>query len=507
MFTIVNMELRAVPKGTPIMKLHALDRPAAQRSVGRSVGRSVSRAALVAIALLALLAPAVAAQDAEESATSGDSTGWTLTEMVTDLTVPGFDGELGALVSAELTMSAEIDNRVYSIANDSNLSTDIFLATQLDLCAHPLAGEGYSTFEMCSVAGGRVTTTTEVSAESFQGVRPGDTASRRTPLLVSDSATAAVLDPAALGFFSDVDEVRLGVSSKVSHLTLGVVEAEPTMETFVDVGVSVFYSYIGLSLEVVDGAYVVTSTGTTTVSNVNVVHDTAGELCEINLLPPGQSQRCEVQGAEADGQSAVATGVAAINPAVSVTSGVSAGAAASIEVEVATNGTDADQGTGPKVRAGELVTWSYTIANTGSDDLVDVAVSDDRTGAICAAAVLGAGDEFTCSHEGRATSGQNSLIAKAVGTSVAGELVSDTDRSNHIVVNQDGTPTAELATGGGSATAPLSDAPYAGVEAPRLAFTGAETTVAAILGASSLVLGLGCVGVSRRLRREYDVRD
>ena len=443
------------------------------------------------------MAPSVAAQTSAGS----DSTGWTLTELVTDLTVPGFDTELGALVSAELTMTAEIDNRVHAITNGSSLSSDLFLATQLDLCAHPLPGAGYSTFDMCSSAGGRVTTTTDVSAESFQGVAPGATASRRSPMLVSDAATAAVLDPAALELFAGVDEVRLGVSSKVSYLTLGGVEDDPTLETLVDVGVSVAYSYIALSLEVVDGAYEATSTGTTTLSNVSIVHDSHGELCVVNLLPPGQRHRCEVPTGEADGQSAVATGTAAINPGVSVTSGVTAGAAAAIEIEVATNGSDADAGTGPKVWAGDLVTWTYTIVNAGSDALVDVAVSDDRTGAICTAPTLGAGENFTCTHEGRATSGQNAMTAKAVATSVNGVRVSDTDPTHHIVVNQDGTPTEQLATGGGSVAEPLAENPYAGVRAPRLAFTGAETTVAAIVGASSIIVGLGFLGASRRIGR------
>ncbi len=484
-----------------IMKIYALARRAAVRSIGRT---AVVGLALVAmLAPLALLAPVADAQIGGGS----DTTGWTTIDLAAELDVPGFDADLGTLVSAELTMTVDIENQVRRVTNNSSANADIFLATQLDLCAHVLTEWAPNAFDACSVAGAHVATSTEISTESFQGVRAGTTASNRTVIELSDAATSAILDPGALVPFVGVESVQLGVSSQQSHLALGGTDVTPELGTLADVTVSVAYTYIALDLEVIDGGYLVTSTGTTTLSNVSVMHDTAGELCSLNLLPPGQTHRCEVPGGVADGSSAIATAKAAINPGVSVTSGVSAGEAASIAIEVATNGADADAETGPKVQAGDLLTWSYVISNTGTDDLVDVAVSDDRTGAICAAASLLAGESFDCTHEGRATSGQNLVTAKATGTTVAGAAVSDTDSTHHIVVNQDGTATAQLATGGGSVTAPLSDAPYAGVEAPRLAFTGAETTVAAVIGASSLLLGMACVGASGRLRRHHEYLD
>lgn len=462
-----------------------------------------ARRATAVLAFVALLVPmALFAPVANAQVGGGsDTTGWSIVELAEELEVPGFDSELGELVSAELTMTVDIESQVRQVANDSGVRADIFLATQLDLCTHVLTSSEPLTYDACSVAGAHVATTTEVSSESFQSVLVGSTGASRTLIEVGDAATAAILDPTALAGFVDVDTVELGVSSRQRHLMLGSTDPEPTLGMLADVTVSVTYSYIALSLEVVGDAYLVTSTGTTTLADVRVQHGAGGELCSVNLLPAGQTHRCEVPGGVASGAGAVATASAAINPGVTTTSGVSAGADGSIKIEVATNGEDADATTGPKVRAGDELIWSYVISNTGSDDLVNVAVSDDRTGAICAAAALAAGDSFDCNHEGLATSGQNAVTAKVVATSAAGATVSDTDSTHHIVVSRDGTATPELATGGGSVTAPLSDAPYAGIEPPRLAFTGVETTVAAITGTSSLLLGLACVGASRRLRR------
>ena len=53
---------------------------------------------------------------------------------------------------------------------------------------------------------------------------------------------------------------------------------------------------------------------------------------------------------------------------------------ASIEIEKATNGEDADTGPGPSIVEGETVTWTYTIKNTGKVDLANVNLEDDKLG-------------------------------------------------------------------------------------------------------------------------------
>jgi hypothetical protein len=49
-----------------------------------------------------------------------------------------------------------------------------------------------------------------------------------------------------------------------------------------------------------------------------------------------------------------------------------------IDIEKSTNGQDADTLIGPIVNVGDIVTWTYTIANTGFFPLSDVIVTDDQ---------------------------------------------------------------------------------------------------------------------------------
>ncbi|MCJ7661178.1 MAG: hypothetical protein MUO67_18680, partial [Anaerolineales bacterium] len=49
-----------------------------------------------------------------------------------------------------------------------------------------------------------------------------------------------------------------------------------------------------------------------------------------------------------------------------------------IDIEKHTNGVDADNPTGPEIPAGSLVTWTYTVTNTGSQELFGVSVVDDN---------------------------------------------------------------------------------------------------------------------------------
>ena len=59
------------------------------------------------------------------------------------------------------------------------------------------------------------------------------------------------------------------------------------------------------------------------------------------------------------------------------------GASPAIDLEKATNGVDADTGTGPFVAVGGQVTWTYVVTNTGNTDLADVVVTDSLEGEVC----------------------------------------------------------------------------------------------------------------------------
>ncbi|TDT16750.1 putative repeat protein (TIGR01451 family) [Ilumatobacter fluminis] len=72
------------------------------------------------------------------------------------------------------------------------------------------------------------------------------------------------------------------------------------------------------------------------------------------------------------------------------------GASPAIDLEKATNGQDADTGTGPFVALGGSVTWTYVVTNTGNTDLADLAVVDSVEGDVCTIEFLAIGESTTC---------------------------------------------------------------------------------------------------------------
>ena len=69
---------------------------------------------------------------------------------------------------------------------------------------------------------------------------------------------------------------------------------------------------------------------------------------------------------------------------------------ASLTIEKATNGLDADTATGPFVTVGDTVTWTYEVTNTGTAPLANVVVSDDQgVSIICEPTALDAGGDAT----------------------------------------------------------------------------------------------------------------
>ncbi len=93
------------------------------------------------------------------------------------------------------------------------------------------------------------------------------------------------------------------------------------------------------------------------------------------------------------------------------------GADPQIDIEKATNGEDADVAPGPTVPVGSPVTWTYVVTNTGNVPLADVAVTDDKLGAItCPTTSLAPTETMTCSADGTAMEGQYANLATVAGT-------------------------------------------------------------------------------------------
>ena len=110
-----------------------------------------------------------------------------------------------------------------------------------------------------------------------------------------------------------------------------------------------------------------------------------------------------------------------------------------IDIEKATNGLDADSPTGPNIRAGDPVTWTYVVNNTGDVQLRDVVVTDDKIGVITGPdsgdtnnnGILEVTETWTYSANGTAQPGQYSNVSDVAGTPPTGGPVTDEDPSHY----------------------------------------------------------------------------
>lgn len=264
--------------------------------------------------------------------------------------------------------------------------------------------------------------------------------------------------------------------------------------------------------------YVVTNTGTVDLRDLTVrddmldpeeidCADTGGNVVA-GPLAPGESFTCIADGTETPGQYANLGSVVATGPETVAVDGASLpgvqvadddpshyfGSVASIDIEKATNGEDADEQTGPRVPVGGAIEWTYVVTNTGNVALTDVLVTDDREAAAsidCAGSgsnlvpgPLAPGGSFTCIARGTSKAGQYANLGTVTaagpdttdvdGQTVPGVSVTDEDWSHYY-----GTP---LAAGG------------------DLARTGGTISVVPI-GAGALLLAIGLLVFLTRRRR------
>jgi hypothetical protein len=97
-----------------------------------------------------------------------------------------------------------------------------------------------------------------------------------------------------------------------------------------------------------------------------------------------------------------------------------------------TNGQDADSPPGPLIPAGEAVTWTYQVTNTGNITLTEVTVVDDQGVTVtCPQATLASGEAMTCNASGTAAAGQYANLGTARGTPPVGSQVTDSDPSHY----------------------------------------------------------------------------
>jgi len=222
--------------------------------------------------------------------------------------------------------------------------------------------------------------------------------------------------------------------------------------------------------DAVTWTYTVINTGGTTLTDVTVTDNLVADA-DINCagtgsnviasLAVGESEDCVANGTaifgpytntgDVTGQPVNANGVP-VGALVDDTdpSNYTGSAEPAIDIEKATNGVDADTPTGPELVVGEAVTWTYVVTNTGTTNLVNVAVTDDIIPAadidcgngsnVVAGPIAPAGGTFTCTATGIAVAGQYANVSDVVGTPadaagnpIAGlSTVDDTDPSHYI---------------------------------------------------------------------------
>jgi hypothetical protein len=168
---------------------------------------------------------------------------------------------------------------------------------------------------------------------------------------------------------------------------------------------------------------------------------------------------------------------------------------ASVKIDKSTNGEDADDAPGPTVAVGSPITWTYVVTNTGTVNLTNVVVADDRgVGVNCGGqTALVPGQSMTCTGSGAAILGQYRNVG-TVTASWSGGTVSDSDASHYFgkaAVDEEEGPKVQLChrTGNGS---------YQVIEVsisaePAHIAHGDGRIGAAVPGSPGRVFGAGCI--------------
>ena len=185
----------------------------------------------------------------------------------------------------------------------------------------------------------------------------------------------------------------------------------------------------------IDWTYVVTNTGGTELTNIQVTDGLAGVTvsCPQTSLVGGDSMTCTASGVAVVGSNqaagSVVANVATTTDTVSDSDpsnylGVDAATQnPAISIEKLTNGFDADLATDadvPTLSVGAIVTWTYRVTNAGDTPLFPVVVTDDKVAPLdCGLDLDGPllpGQAATCTATGAVVEGDYENTGTATGT-------------------------------------------------------------------------------------------
>ncbi|MGW1408032.1 DUF7507 domain-containing protein [Streptomyces sp. NPDC002403] len=189
--------------------------------------------------------------------------------------------------------------------------------------------------------------------------------------------------------------------------------------------------------------YTVTNTGNATLTGVGVTDDLVPDVtCEATTLAPGATTTCV-------GRYTVTAADAARGRIVNVAAAHGRSGSTQVESEPDSVTLRAEAGAEPGLRltktvddsrtykVGDEVTYTYTVTNTGSQELTGISVTDDRvTGVTCEATTLAPagrpGDSTTCTGTYRVTAAdarRGEVVNRAVATAENGTVRSNQDQA------------------------------------------------------------------------------
>ncbi len=190
--------------------------------------------------------------------------------------------------------------------------------------------------------------------------------------------------------------------------------------------------------------YTVTNTGNVALSDVVVSDDQEGAVCTVSLAV-GESTTCEATGTAGSG---AYSNTGSADTTFTDDSGNSTpvgdtddsdyfGASPSFTIDKVTT-TSTGTGDGEFAVAGDTITWTYTVVNTGNVDLTGIVVTDSVEGAVCTVDVA-VGETATCTLDGTAIEGAyaNTGVGDGTYTDDVGnsEDLNDTDDSGYTGIN------------------------------------------------------------------------
>ncbi|MCL1587681.1 MAG: hypothetical protein M3092_04620 [Actinomycetia bacterium] len=195
----------------------------------------------------------------------------------------------------------------------------------------------------------------------------------------------------------------------------------------------------------IEWTYNVANVGNNALSAIAVTDNLEGDIsCGFTTLAVGEQGVCTLDGGPAIlGQYSNVGSVTAIDSAENPLSDDDPsnyfGYLSTIDVEKATNGEDADTGTGPMVHVGDPVTWTYVVTNPGNVALSDIVMDDDRgvlpvfvDGDDNFDLLLDPDEAWTFEASGIAVEGQYENLATVIGRDLFRDDFSASDPSHYI---------------------------------------------------------------------------